>query len=85
MQKNGDSTPVPAFGNTLGSRMGFIFIIAGCVAIVLGVRGGKFSIGDPDGMTSFNRESSTRSGRAVFIIAGTLLIAFGLKFLIVGQ
>ena len=66
------------------ASMGTVFIICGLIGVILGVRGGKFYIGDPDAITSFKRESSTRSGRAVFIIAGVLLIAFGLKFLIVG-
>ncbi len=61
--------------------MGLVFIILGAIGVILGVRGGRFYIGDSDAMTSFNRESSTRSGRTVFIIAGILLIALGIKFL----
>jgi hypothetical protein len=62
--------------------MGVIFIIAGSVGIILAFIGKDFSAGDPDAMSSFGRPVSNRSGRLVCAIAGTMLIAFGIKFLL---
>jgi hypothetical protein len=62
--------------------MGIIFIIAGSVAIILAVIGKNFTAADPDAMSSFARPVSNRSGRVVFAIAGSMLIAFGIKFLL---
>jgi hypothetical protein len=62
--------------------MGAIFIIAGSIAIVLAFIGKEFGISDPDAMSSFDRKSSKRSGGLVFAIAGIMLIAFGIKFLL---
>ncbi len=62
--------------------MGVIFIIAGSVGIVLAFIGKNFTAGDPDAISSFARPVSNRYGRLVFAIAGTMLIAFGIKFLL---
>jgi hypothetical protein len=61
--------------------MGIVLILAGCVAIAIGVRGGQFYAGDPDAISSFNRKVSERSGRVVFILAGILLFVGGLIIL----
>jgi hypothetical protein len=62
--------------------MGFVFIIAGCVGVILGIVGDNFTAADPDATTSFNRKVSKRSGRTVFILAGAILIVAGIKFLV---
>jgi len=62
--------------------MGAIFIIAGSVGIILAFMGKNFTSGDPDAISSFARPVSNRYGRLVSAIAGTMLIAFGIKFLL---
>jgi hypothetical protein len=62
--------------------MGAIFIIAGSVGIIFAFIGKNFSAGDPDAISSFARPVSNRYGHLVCAIAGTMLIAFGIKFLL---
>jgi hypothetical protein len=61
------------------------FIVAGIIGVLIGIFGKEFSIGDPDAISSFDRKSSRRSGRVVFVLTGVLLIAFGFKSLLVGR
>lgn len=62
--------------------MGVIFIIARSVGIILAFIGKNFRAGDPDAMSSFARPVSNRYGRTVCAIAGIMLIAFGIRFLL---
>ena len=62
--------------------MGARFIIAGSVGIILAFIGKNFTAGDPDAISSFARPVSNRYGRLVSAIAGTMLIAFGIRFLL---
>jgi threonine/homoserine/homoserine lactone efflux protein len=65
--------------------MGIILIVLGCIAIAIGICGGEFYSGDPDAISSFNRKILERRGRIVAILAGLLLIAGGVKILVLGQ
>ena len=64
--------------------MGFFLIVAGLVAVVAGVLGKKFTVADVDSLAEFKppRESSTWSGKAVFIGVGVgmILIGIGIAF-----
>ena len=62
--------------------MGVILIIAGCAAIAGGIFGKEFFVSGADGVSSFDRRSSTASGRAVFLIGGVFLIVVGTKLLL---
>jgi hypothetical protein len=62
--------------------MGVIFIIGGSVGIILAFIGKNFGTGDADAMSSFARPVSNRYGRVVCAIAGTMLLAFGIRFLL---
>jgi hypothetical protein len=64
--------------------MGIAFILFGCIAVALGVRGGQFYAADADAMTSFDQKVSQRKGRVICIVAGVLLIAAGVKFIFLG-
>ena len=61
--------------------MGIVFIIVGCLGVIIGLLGREFTAADPDASSSFDRKVSTRSGRIVFVLAGVLLIAAGAKLL----
>jgi hypothetical protein len=61
--------------------MGVVLIIGGCIGLIVAVKGKIFYVGDADAISSFNRRRSTWSGRLVSAIAGTLLIAVGIKLL----
>jgi hypothetical protein len=65
--------------------MGIVFIVGGCIGILVAIFGKEFSVGDADAITSFNQKRSRRSGRLISLVAGLLLLAFGMKVLIVGQ
>ncbi len=65
--------------------MGIVFVIGGCVGVLVAIVGKEFWVGDADAMTSFNQRRSRRSGRLISLVAGLLMLAFGLKVLIVGQ
>lgn len=65
--------------------MGIVFVIIGCIGVVVGIVGKEFYVGGDDAIASFDRKSSRWSGRVVFILAGLLLIAFGIKFLLVDR
>jgi hypothetical protein len=65
--------------------MGIVFIIGGLIGIAIGIRGGEFYAGDADAISSFNQKVSSRSGRVVFILAGILLIAGGIKLFFFGS
>jgi hypothetical protein len=63
--------------------MGAIFfIIAGSIGILLAFIGKNFTAGDPDAISSFTRPVSNKYGRIVCAIAGSMLIAFGIKSLL---
>jgi hypothetical protein len=61
--------------------MGILLIAAGLVGIAGGVFGKKFYEADILSVSVGSRKSSTWSGRLIFIIVGTGLIAVGIKLL----
>jgi hypothetical protein len=65
--------------------VGVLFILMGCGGIAAGIFGRAYYVGDADASSSFKRRSSIGSGRAIFFVAGGLLIAFGDKTLLYPQ
>jgi hypothetical protein len=61
--------------------MGILLIAAGLVGIAGGVFGKEFYEADISSVSVGSRKSSTWSGRLIFIIVGTGLIAVGIKLL----
>lgn len=66
--------------------MGPVFVLAGIVAILIGIFGKTFYEGDALTSASYKRERRvpTWSGKAIFIIVGSAFIALGLKFWLQG-
>jgi hypothetical protein len=62
--------------------MSILLIAAGLVGIASGVFGKKFYEADILSVSVGTRKSSTWSGRLIFIVAGTGLIAVGIKLLV---
>jgi hypothetical protein len=59
-------------------------IVGGCIGIVVGFVGKEFYVGDADAISSFDRKSSTWSGRLVAILAGGVLLVGGIKLMFWG-
>jgi len=62
--------------------IGIALIISGCAGLTIAALGKNFSVGDADAMTSWNKPRSRWSGRLVFLIAGLMLLAIGIRLLI---
>ena len=62
-----------------------VLIIPGITGIVVGIIGKKFYNADVLSLSRYRQESSTWSGRLVFIVVGVLFIAIGIKFLVDGN
>jgi hypothetical protein len=61
--------------------MSAVFIILGCIGLIVAVMGKEFSVADSDAISSFNQRMPTWLGRLIAAIAGTLLLAYGIKTL----
>jgi hypothetical protein len=63
--------------------IGIALIIGGCTGLAVAVFGKNFSVGDADAMTSWDKPRSRWSGTLVFLIAGLMLLAIGIRLLII--
>jgi hypothetical protein len=61
---------------------GIALILGGCTGLAVAAFGKNFSVGDADAMTSWDKPTSRWSGRLVSLIAGLMLLAIGIKLLI---
>ncbi|MGA3071125.1 MAG: hypothetical protein ABSD43_12995 [Terracidiphilus sp.] len=62
--------------------MGILLVIAGSLGIVGGIFGKDFYAADVDSLSAFKQRSSRWSGRLVFLLVGTGLVAIGVKLLV---
>jgi hypothetical protein len=62
--------------------MGILFIIGGIAAIIAGILGKEFHAADVMSLGEYKQKTSKWSGRLVFILAGLILIAVGVKMLV---
>jgi|HubBroStandDraft_1064217.scaffolds.fasta_scaffold76947_4 hypothetical protein len=62
--------------------MGLLLIGFGLLSILGGIFGRTFRKADVDSLAEFKQETSTWSGRLVFLAVGACLIAVGVKLLL---